>query len=633
MMRTYLQDLYDAIPFSIDAIRNRADWLRWRPPTLAALRMCLGLQTFPPRTPLRPRVMGVLHRDGYALERMVFETRPGFLMTAHLYRPEGLKGRAPGILCVHGHSDLGKTVDEVQLRSIAFARAGWVVLAVDATGHGERVHIGHRRKFAIITAGLALEGIQVWDNMRAVDYLISRPEVDARRLGITGCSGGGNQTMYTAAMDDRLGVAVPVCSVSTLRGQIFTPNSIGCDCECVPDVMRHGLENAVMCGLIAPRRLLVLSGTNDVTFPIQYTRVANAKLRRFFRAIGCGESYRFIEKPVTHGYHKPLREQAGAWFARWFCPEGPRPRYSEAGAADEPPERIWCFPGGKLPAESATLGTVAHAAAVKLAKRLRVPKTAARREALRAAIRDEVLGGFPLRGPLGAKETKALRRDGAVRWSVTLRSEPGITIQASIARPADGPQRCPCVVLVRPEPGQPDRALAGEFLSRGVAVAELDVRPLAGDEHAGKAALVLGRPMVGMGAYDITRFVDYLAGRGDIDPAGVSLWAEGLMTLPALYAIALDERIAGGTLAGLLSTYISPVPVPHPTWTFARGLLKFADIDHLLALSAPRPVTVLNPVGPDTQPLSPAACRKAFPAAGEAYGRTRQLQVFRSRRR
>jgi hypothetical protein len=663
MIRAYLQGLYEAIPFSIDQVRSRADWRRWRAPTLEALRGCLGLRKIPPRTPLRPRVVGRLERDGYVLERIVLETRPSFLMTANFYRPAGLRGRAPGVLCVHGHSMLGKTTDEVQLRSIAYAREGFCVLAVDATGHGERVHIGHRRKFAIITADLALEGIQVWDNMRCVDYLASRPEVDAGRLGITGCSGGGNQTMYTAAMDERLVAAIPVCSVSALRGQIFTPNSIGCDCECVPDLMRHGLENAVVCALIAPRRLAVLSGTQDITFPIQFARDAAPRLARFYRAIGYADRFRFIERPVSHGYHRPLRELSGEWFARWLGGKAPGAgrsaagragatqaiakqagaaqasatqsggsqaggRYSEVGAVCEPDERIWCFPGGQLPPDSETLGTLAHAAGRKLVARLRVPRGQAQRQALREAIRDQVLGGFPARCPLGTLETKPVRRGGAVRWEVELVSEGGITLFATVARPAEAKDPCPCVVLVRPAPERSRWEEADAFLERGTAVAELDVRPLGGDEHASKAALVLGRPMVGMGAYDITRFLDYLAGRPEIDARGICLWAEDLMTLPGLYALALDERIAGATLVGLLSTYVSPVPVPHPTWTFTRGLLKHADIDHLLALAAPRAVTVLNPVGPDLQPLAPASARKAFPAAREAFGRRGKLCVI-----
>jgi hypothetical protein len=185
----------------------------------------------------------------------------------------------------------------------------------------------------------------------------------------------------------------------------------------------------------------------------------------------------------------------------------------------------------------------------------------------------------------------------------------------------------PGVGLIHPSPERLDWARTQTVLARGVAVAELDVRPLGTDEHASKAALVLGRPMVGMGAYDITRFVDYLAARPDIAAEGVSLWAEGLMALPALFALALDERVARGTLVGLLSTYVSPVPVPHPTWTFAHGLLQYADIDHLVALVAPRPVVIADPVGADLRAIPRGDLRKMFPAARRAFGRRGRLRI------
>ena len=217
MMRSYMQRLYDSVDFSIDAVRRRSDWPAWRKRTLADLRRSLGLERFPPRTPLRARVVDVSDRDGYVLERVVFETRPGFLMTANLYRPKHPAGRVPAVLCVHGHTMKGKTSEAMQVRSINYARAGWVALALDATGHGERVHIGHRRTFAIVTAGMTLEGVQVWDNMRGIDYLRSRPEVDPERIGITGCSGGGNQTMYTAAVDEKTNRPTPNSRITRIR--------------------------------------------------------------------------------------------------------------------------------------------------------------------------------------------------------------------------------------------------------------------------------------------------------------------------------------------------------------------------------------------------------------------------------
>ena len=632
MMRVYLQRNYDAAALSIDEAKSASDWPRWRAKALQDLRRCLGLEPFPERTPLKPRVVRVLDRVDYTVEKVVFETRPNFLMSGNLYRLKSLRGRAPAVLCLPDCTSGGKTLQETQSRAINYARAGWVALAVDPTGVGERVGSGHHGAFAIVTTGMTLPGVLVWDNIRAVDYLLGRPEVDGGRVGITGASGAGSSTMYTAAIDERLQVAVVVSSVSDLRRQIFTPHGIGCDCQCVPDLMRCGLEDAGVCALIAPRTLLQVNDTGDTYYPIRYARETSQRLTRFYEMIGFAERYKLAEvrsRRTPHGYHGLCRAAAHRWFDRWFNNRPEEIEYQERQASLEMEQDLWCFPSGRLPEDSATLGSLAEARAREQAARLTVPTTAQARRILQARIRDEVLGGFPPRCPLDARETEPVTRQGVTRRRVTLTSEPGITITADIALPKDtGDRACPCVVVVRDRASPEPWGRAEAFLDKGFAVAELALRPLGEDEHVSRAALVLGRPLVGMGAYDLTRFVDYLQTRKDIDGQRVSLWAEDLMTLPALYALALDERIAGATLVGLLTTYVSPTPVPHPTWTFARDLLKHADIEHLAALAAPRPLGVANPVGPDLKPVPPAALPRAFTATRQAYAEPDGLRII-----
>lgn len=631
MMRTYLQRLYDAVPFTTDEVTGPADWPAWREKTLASLRKALGLEQLPKRTPLNARVVGRLDRRDYIVEKVVFETRPNFYMTANFYRLKELKGRVPAVLCVHGHAMDGKANYAVQTRAINYARAGWVALAVDATGHGERVHIGHRRTFAIITTGMTLEGVQVWDNMRAVDYLLTRPEVDPRRIAISGASGGGNQTMYTAALDERLAVAVPVASVSTLRGQIFTDNGIGCQCECIPDLMRYGLENATVLALVAPRPLCQVNDRRDPVFPYQYASEAARHIARFYEAVGHPDRYRFATisaRQQWHGYHGLARTEAHRWLDKWFNNLSEESTFRDVQPPLEQDQDLFCFPAGRLPEDSETLGSLAYALARQQVARLRVPKTEPARRRLRDRIRDEVLGGFPERGALDARETEPATVQGITRWAVTLTSEPGITIAARIRRPAKADGPLPCVVVVREKPERTYWAHAQAWLEQGYAVAELDPRPLGDDEHVSRAALVLGRPLVGMGAYDISRFADYLETRPEIDAGRILLWADGVMTMPALYALALDPRLAGGTLVGLLTTYVSPTPVQHPTWTFVRSILTCADLEHLAALAAPRPLFIANPVGPDLAPVAKTALSHQFPAARQAYGRAGRFRLF-----
>lgn len=174
--------------------------------------------------------------------------------------------RLPAVLCVHGHWQGAKQDPHVQARCAGLATLGFFVLAVDAFGAGERgigkalgEYHGEMTAATLFPVGRPLSGIQVCENMRAVDYLISRPEVDPEKLGITGASGGGNQSMYAGAWDERFKAVVPVCSVGTYRAYL---GAACCMCEVVPGAIKFTEESGVL-ALVAPRALMVISATQD----------------------------------------------------------------------------------------------------------------------------------------------------------------------------------------------------------------------------------------------------------------------------------------------------------------------------------------------------------------------------------
>ncbi|MHC4403502.1 MAG: alpha/beta hydrolase family protein [Planctomycetota bacterium] len=169
--------------------------------------------------PLNPKTLGTLKRDGYHIEKVIFQTMPDVWMTANAYVP-ALPGKLPAVLCVHGHWRGAKQDPNVQARCHGLAKLGFFVLAVDAFGAGERgvgkalgEYHGEMVAATLWPIGRPLSGLQVYENQRAVDYLLTRLEVDGAKLGITGASGGGNQTMYAGAWDERFKAVVPVCSV------------------------------------------------------------------------------------------------------------------------------------------------------------------------------------------------------------------------------------------------------------------------------------------------------------------------------------------------------------------------------------------------------------------------------------
>src|ERR1035441_8610712 len=216
--------------------------------------------------PLDPEILGTLVRPGYAIERLTFQSRPGVRVTANLYRPEPVAQPCPAVLSVHGHWAWARMDPHVQPRCIGLAKLGYVVLSVDAFGSGERAtepgpgtYHGGLIGASLFPVGTPLLGLQVNDNRRAVDYLVSRPEVDPSRLAVTGASGGGNQTLYAGATDERLAAVVPVCSIGTYA------TYLGAAC-CVCEVNVGGLTYAStgeILALIAPRPLLVMNASQD----------------------------------------------------------------------------------------------------------------------------------------------------------------------------------------------------------------------------------------------------------------------------------------------------------------------------------------------------------------------------------
>ena len=236
------------------------------------------------RGDLQARTTGTVDRsaDGYRIELVEFQSHPRFYASALLYLPAHVPpgARLPAVYSPHGHYRTGKHTRSIQIRCANLARRGYAVLIVDTIGHAERAFMGHREpaSHALLYAGESLPGLQVRDNIRGLDYLCARPEVDPARIGVTGVSGGGNHTMYLAAVDERVAVAVPVCSVEML--EVYFRKS-QCVCETVPDIFTFA-DKPHLLGLIAPRPLLVMNGLRDSGFATLSSRRAVDHARRIY---------------------------------------------------------------------------------------------------------------------------------------------------------------------------------------------------------------------------------------------------------------------------------------------------------------------------------------------------------------
>ncbi|MBI3722010.1 MAG: prolyl oligopeptidase family serine peptidase, partial [Fimbriimonas ginsengisoli] len=301
----------------VDPPRSRAEQVERQVRQKAELMRCLGLDPLPERTPLNARITGTLDRGRYRIEKLVFESRPGFLVTALLYIPKAEPGtRFPVIVNPHGHWRLKKAEPVVQSRLISQALSGYLALVVDSPGWSfegdapiERRWEGtHDDPTLTLSAGSAT-GIYVWDLMRGLDYLETRPEADMQHVGITGTSGGGLATVYAFAADERFTAAVPVCYACSLELQ---PNN-GCLCNHVPGTLQVG-DRADVLGIRAPAPVMLIGASNDSEFPPDAMKRSGEKLRALYAIAGAADNARCQIFESGHDYSQPMREAALGFF-------------------------------------------------------------------------------------------------------------------------------------------------------------------------------------------------------------------------------------------------------------------------------------------------------------------------------
>ena len=315
------------------------------------------------RTPLDARVTGSIPMDGYRIDKLVFESLPGIHVTALVYVPEGPAGKRPAVLLACGHSPVGKAHPGYQEIAVRLVRRGYVVLCWDPVGQGERSQFWDRARgrsrynlvcgehavlgnFATI-AGTSLVRYMVWDGMRAVDYLLTRDDVDGSRLAVTGTSGGGFQALYLGALDPRIGVVLPSCFPTALpmrmANRIFEDPDSDPEQD-PPGLVSEGIDHPGLLLLAYPRPLHVSAAVLDF-FPIEGARKSMREVAALYRRFGHADRVAISEGYHKHQYSAENQAKAFAFLDRAFG----RPSPAGLGEAKTlPPEALWCTPSGQV---------------------------------------------------------------------------------------------------------------------------------------------------------------------------------------------------------------------------------------------------------------------------------------------
>ena len=312
----------------------------------------------PKTVPFNERVTGVLDRPRYRVEKIIFDTRPNFPVTANLYVPKKLSGPAPCVLGVCGHSFDGKACDAYQAFCQGLATKGYVVMIFDPIGQGERLQFpdgkGGSRYGGTVGDHIQCANAQsllgewfgnwrIWDGVRALDYLLSRPEVDPEQVGLTGNSGGGTMTTLLMAADSRFTMAGPGCYVTTWRRNL--ENEIPADSEQnPPGALGFGLDVDDFLLMHAPKPLILLTEEHDA-FDIRGAEAVYARLKHIYTLMGHPDNLVLKTGPHDHGYHLELREAMYGFFNR-AC--GKRESGKEPQRTAEPEAELFATPTGRV---------------------------------------------------------------------------------------------------------------------------------------------------------------------------------------------------------------------------------------------------------------------------------------------
>ncbi len=607
-----------------DDIAKRQAYIRQ-----TALELIGGLPT--QKTPLNARITGGFTRTGYRVEDLVFESQPGFRVTANLYLPTTGKAPYPAVLGVAGHSSNGKAYAGYQKAFIGFVQRGIAVLAYDPPGQGERLEyldtvtgksragIGvNEHLMAGVPALLTGQTIArhfVWDGIRAFDYLLTRPEIDPKRIGVAGNSGGGTQAAYLALFEPRLATAVSSCYMTSWRD--LWPGPGPQDSEQIwPGFLARNLDFGDFALAQAPRPYLTTSAIRDY-FPIAGARATHRQLLRLFDQLGQGNNIGFFEYDDTHGWSQPRREAATRWLTRHFYGnDEPTP---EAAIDTEEESQLYATPTGQLATSfgSRTMRDLSLEAASSLAKN-RKPLTL---EILRKTIH--------WIEPASSTEVKRYPNSTSIELTV----EGGVRITAEHYQPAQ-PKAQLIYLGGTGRPSDPDLA---ELEKAGFGVLRLHPRgsgpgyELSGasgynlDYQIAARTWLLGRNLLAMQAADIVSAYRYL--KQDSPSTEVYLVGKGKFGPAALLAAALEPGFKRILLESSVQSFTSILESPLQSGNenaIVPGILSHFDLPDLVPLLGTRSLFLVS----STSPSGSQARNASLILRGEGWSLQRTVPPF-----
>jgi len=594
---------------------------------------------WPERTPLNLRTTGELDRGAYRVRKLLFDSRPGFTVSANLYLPQGHAGPRPAVLSPCGHSWLAKAGDCYQNYSQALARMGYIVLIYDPMGQGERLQYPDGQGESIFGPGrvcpsvvehnmmdrqLTLTGDWVgrwfvWDGIRALDVLLEQEGVDRTRVGVTGVSGGGTMTAFAAACDPRLTMAAPCCWITSWHHNGINEEPQDAE-QCPPGILAAGLEQSDLLLARAPNPLILLTEEQDF-FDQRGSLEAFERIRHVYRLLGAEDAAAYYVGPGEHGYWPGAREAMCAFFSRHAGVEAPSP---EGALVLEQPEALRCTPTGQVSDLPEVRGVPAFTAerSRALTRAREQPSETGLAACIQELLRLPDRSGPPDYRILRPWNDRGYARPHANQFA--LETDPRYGIHTVVTKLEDAYRAS------RPLPGGPSALLylphvsADQELREDERIRELaltnpaffacDVRGIGesrpdtcrpdaylgvygSDYHYAAYASMFGESVVAWRVHDVRCTLDWMATFG-FDR--IHLVAQGWGTIPGALTALLDDRVRQVTLIHAPQSYSELAEAPLQAWPFSAmlpGVLTRCDLPAVYRELAGKGLRLIEPWG------------------------------------
>jgi hypothetical protein len=614
----------------LDEITSAEDWLNRRAGYRQELHEMLGLDPLPEKTDLNPVITGKVEHNEFTVENLHFQSRPGLYVTGNLYVPKKVDGKLPAILYVCGHGRVKKdgvsygNKVHYQHHGGWFARNGYVCLTIDTLQLGEIEGIHHgtynHDRWWWLNRGYTSAGVEAWNCVRALDYLETRPEVDASRFGVTGRSGGGAYSWWISAIDERIKCAVPVAGIADLQNHVYAgmPGRFhdGCvegHCDCMYMLNTHRWDYAQVAALVAPRPLLISNTDTDHIFPLDGVVRIFEQTRRIY---GLHDAADKVALNITAGGHKDtqeLRVHAFRWLNHHL--KGDDSLIEKTAVKFFEPEQLKVF--DELPADE--INTKIDETFVNQMQQA-VPESAGgwakTRESWRSILREKVFAGWPESDQFGElHEVANVTRDGVRFRAIDFASQAGVELRLYIVERADLGKRDLVVLNVLDEETWPEflaemrvgfeKQLSNETLPAAdeeafkqtqkmfksfawtmAYVAPRGIGPTAWDQSERKQTqhqrrfYLLGQSLDGMRVWDVRRAAQTLRGVDGFSDVPLWMQSQRRMAGVTLYASLFEPDVTRLDLHELLAS--------HRDGPYFLNVTRFFDTPQAVAMAAER---------------------------------------------